>query len=54
MSPSATADPQALPRLRTDRLPLLLLPVLALVALAMLLQGVVTYRLGRQAGRRGE
>ena len=28
--------------------------VLALVALAMLLQGVVTYRLGRQAGRRGE
>ena len=28
--------------------------VLALAALAMLLQGVVAYRLGRQAGRRGE
>ena len=35
------------------RVPMVAL-VLALVALAMLLQGVVTYRLGRQAGRRGE
>jgi branched-chain amino acid transport system permease protein len=35
MSPTATADPQALPKAGTDRVPLILLPALALVALPL-------------------
>jgi hypothetical protein len=50
---SVVAQHEAEQALPPSRVPMVAL-VLALVALAMLLQGMVAYRLGRRAGRRGD